>query len=70
MVGTAAAEGLRLRRSTARALLVEGLFWPKASSRRAIQDGGFSQRREEPGGSFVGRTITSLSPGRPSLREQ
>ena len=70
MGGTVAAEGLRLRRSTARALLVDGLLWLKASSHRTSLDGGFSQRREEPGGSFVGRTTTSLLPGRPNLRGQ
>ena len=38
----------------------------KNSSHGTILDGGFSQEREEPGGSFVDRTTTSLPPGRPS----
>ena len=67
--GTAAALVLTQRESTARASLVEGLSWLKASSRRIILDGGFSQAREEPGGLFVDRTTTSLPPGRPSQRE-
>ena len=67
--GTAAVMVPMLRKSTGRAFLVEGLSWLKASSHRIILDGGFSQGREEPGGLFVGRTTTSLPPGRPSQRE-
>ena len=66
MAGTVAVMELMQKRPTARATQVEGLSWLKASSHRTILDGGFSQGREEPGGSFVGRTTTSLPPGRPS----
>ena len=70
MAGTVAVMELMQKRPTARAPRVEGLSWLKASSHRIILDGGFSQGREEPGGLFVGRTTTSLLPGRPNLRGQ
>ena len=70
MVGTVAVVELMQKKAMALVLLEEEFSWLKASSHRTILDGGFSQGREEPGGSFVGRTITSLPPGRPNLRGQ
>ena len=69
MVGTVAVVELMQKKTMALVLLEEELSWLKASSHRTILDGGFSQERKEPGGSFVGRTTTSLPPGRPSQRE-
>ena len=43
--------------------------WLNVSSHRIILDGCFSQGRKEPGGSSVGKTTTSLPPGRQSQRE-
>ena len=68
MVGTGAVVELKQKRTMARVLLEGELSWLKASSHRTILDGGFSKEREELGGSFVGRTTTSLPPGRPSRR--
>ena len=66
MVGTVAVVELMQKRTMALVLLEEELSWLKASSHRTILDGGFNQRREEPGGFFVGRTTTSLPPGQPN----
>ena len=68
MAGTVAVVELMQKKTMARALPEEELSWFKASSHRTTLDGGFSQEREEPGGLFVGRTTTSLPPGRPSRR--
>ena len=68
MAGTVAVVELMRKGTMARVLPEEELSWLKASSHRTILDGGFSQEREEPGGSFVDRTTSILPPGRPSRR--
>ena len=69
MVGTVVITELMQKGATVDALPEEGPSWPRVSSHRIILDGCFSQGRKEPVGSSVGRTTTSLPPGRPSQRE-
>ena len=68
MDGEAAAAAQKQEKTMALVLPEVELSWLNVSSHRIILDGGFSQGRKEPGGSSVGRTTTSLPPGRPSQR--